>query len=94
MLIECLIEREGSSRITLQRSTYDFIRNDKGHQVCDVLSGGHSDYLLRLDDFRLYEEPVEEVKPAEYVCGICGREFTYRLGYGKHMKAHEKEAAK
>lgn len=74
MLIECLIEREGYTDVTLQRSKYEFKRNEHGDQVCDVLSASHSEYLLKLPDFRIYApkpqfklEPVSAPKKARII---------------------------
>lgn len=61
MWIQCLIERDGDTEMRLALSCYRFKKNDKGHAVCNVLNGQHSDYLLGLKgDFREYKEEKEE----------------------------------
>lgn len=97
MLIECLIEREGFTVVNVQRSRYEFKRNDKGDQVCDIISSSHSDHLLKLDDFRLYNEtealkqeptkqaPIEKI----YACDRCGKEFTHPLALSGHKRSKE-----
>lgn len=86
MLIECLIKRDGYTSVTVQRSKYDFKRNEAGDQVCNILSGGHSSYLLGLPDFRLYDPPV----PATvYACEKCGKEFEHHLAFSGHKRSKE-----
>jgi hypothetical protein len=57
MLIECLIEREGPTAMTLGSFTYLFRENDHGHKVCPVNSREHREYLMGLKDFRPYTPP-------------------------------------
>jgi hypothetical protein len=87
MLIECTIERDGYTVVSVQRSKYEFKRNEHGEQVCDVISGSHSDYLLKLDDFRKYVPPKPAVK---FICGSCGQEFKNAAGLAGH-KNHSKD---
>jgi hypothetical protein len=86
MLVECLIQREGFTSVTVQRSRYDFKRNEAGHQVCDILSAGHSSYLLDLPDFRLYSPPVVATV---YTCEKCGKQFDHHLGLSGHKRSKE-----
>ena len=56
MLIECLIEREGSTTVMVAGFTYEFVPNAAGHRVCDVLSSDHQGWFLSLPRFyRKYE---------------------------------------
>jgi hypothetical protein len=94
MLIECLIERDGFTTVTIQRSKYDFERNADGDQVCDILSASHSEYLLKLKDFRLYQpqavEAVEVETPKElFTCEKCGKSFTHRLALSGHKRSKD-----
>ena len=54
-LIECLIERDGTTEISLKHETYRFEKNRLGDNVCLVLNGDHRKYLLFLPDFRIYQ---------------------------------------
>ncbi|MBC2712869.1 MAG: hypothetical protein HGJ94_18325 [Desulfosarcina sp.] len=65
-VIECLIQRDGPTVLTLGKRTYTFEDNENGDCVCEVLSSEHRQYLLKLPDFRIYKED-ELPKP----------EFTY-----------------
>jgi len=53
-VVECLIERDGPTTISLGRSTYVFEKNDAGHYVCLVGMKEHRNYLTSLPDFRIY----------------------------------------
>ena len=55
-LIECLIERDGSTEISLKTDTYLFEKNELNDYVCQVLSGDHRRHFLSLPDFRIYQE--------------------------------------
>lgn len=89
MLIKCIIERDGYTVVTVQRSKYEFKRNTHGDQICDVISGSHADYLLKLDDFVLYKEPLP-TGSVRHVCAVCGQEFKSAGGLAGH-KVHSKE---
>jgi|WetSurMetagenome_2_1015567.scaffolds.fasta_scaffold09068_3 hypothetical protein len=54
LLIECLIQRDGPTWLTLDRFQYVFEKNEHGHAVAEVNSRSHRDYLLSLPDFRIY----------------------------------------
>jgi len=86
MLIECLIDREGSSVVTVQKSTYRFEQNGDGHQVCEINSGSHLDYLLKLPDFRLYKEP-DVIESSKLACDRCGIEFANAAGLSAHKRS-------
>lgn len=67
-LIECLIERDGPTEISLNTDTYLFEKNELNDFVCQVLSADHRRYFLSLPDFRIYQEwlsPVEEFSSEE-----------------------------
>lgn len=53
-VVECLIERDGPTIITLSRNTYKFEKNEAGHPVCLVMLKEHRDYLEGLGDYRIY----------------------------------------
>jgi hypothetical protein len=53
-VVECLIERDGPTSITLSRNTYEFKKNDAGHSVCLVSLREHRNHLVKLPDFRIY----------------------------------------
>ena len=55
-LIECLIERDGPTEISLKTDTYLFEKNELNDYVCQVLSGDHRRHFLSLPDFRIYQE--------------------------------------
>ncbi len=55
-LIECLIERDGPTEISLKTDTYLFEKNELNDYVCQVLSGDHRRHFLSLLDFRIYQE--------------------------------------
>ena len=55
-LIECLIERDGPTEISLETDTYLFEKNELNDYVCQVLSGDHRRHFLSLPDFRIYQE--------------------------------------
>ena len=54
-LIECLIERDGPTEISLKTDTYLFEKNELNDYVCQVLSGDHRRHFLSLPDFRIYQ---------------------------------------
>jgi hypothetical protein len=54
LLIECLIQRDGPTWLTLDRFQYVFEKNEHGHAVAEVNSRSHREYLLSLPDFRVY----------------------------------------
>lgn len=87
MLLECTIEREGGTTVTVQRSSYDFVANEHGVQVCDINSGSHLDYLLKLPDFRIYKEPEIESEPIEFICDRCGNKFANAAGLSGHKRS-------
>lgn len=53
-VVECLIERDGPTVITLGRNTYKFEKNKAGHSVCLVMLKEHREYLISLGDYRIY----------------------------------------
>ena len=53
-VVECLIERDGPTVMSLGRNQYEFEKNEAGHAVCLVMLQDHRDYLEKLDDFRIY----------------------------------------
>lgn len=53
-VVECLIERDGPTTITLGKYAYEFEKNDAGHYVCLVMNNEHRKYLTKLPDFRIY----------------------------------------
>jgi hypothetical protein len=59
MLIECLIQRDGPTHITIDRFQYTFEKNEHGQAIAEVNSRSHRDYLLSLPDFR--ECPLKEI---------------------------------
>lgn len=87
MLIECLIQREGFSVVNVQRNMYEFRRNELGIQVCDILSGSHVDYLLKLNDFRLYKAPEPVPEPVKYICDRCSVEYANAAGLSAHKRS-------
>jgi hypothetical protein len=61
-LIECLIERDGTTEISLKTDTYLFEKNKLNDYVCQVLSGDHRRHFLSLPDFRIYQEHLAPPK--------------------------------
>jgi len=62
MLMETLISRGGAPvRYRINGFEYVFRRNDDGHFVCPVLSGGHRKLLESTGNFRVYAP--KEVAP-------------------------------
>jgi hypothetical protein len=53
-VVECLIERDGPTPVTLGKTRYTFKKNDAGHSVCPVMLRDHRNYLTSLPDFRIY----------------------------------------
>lgn len=87
MLIECLIERDGYSVVTVQRNMYEFKRNELGKQVCEINSGSHLEYLLKLPDFQEYKEPVVTPEPVKFICDRCNVEFANAAGLSGHKRS-------
>ena len=59
MLIECLIKRDGPTHFNLHGFEYVFKPDGFGHNVREVNSREHREYLLSLkNDFRVYEPPA------------------------------------
>ena len=58
MLIECLIESDGPTAITIGPWNYLFKLNEHGHKVCPVNSREARERMLSLPDFRPYEPPA------------------------------------
>jgi len=56
LLIECLIERDGPTTVTLHCHQYEFKKNGAGHSVCEVALKEHRAHLLKLGDFRIYDD--------------------------------------
>ena len=55
-MVECLIERDGPTAISVDGHTYVFEKNKAGDYVCRVENKYHRKYLLALPDFRIYNE--------------------------------------
>lgn len=63
MLIECLIQRDGSTHVTLRGVRYEFKKNGLGHSVCDVTSNDHLSWFLSFpNSYRVYQNPTEAKK--------------------------------
>lgn len=87
MLLECLIEREGYSIVTVQKNLYEFKRNKEGRQVCEINSGSHLEYLLKLPDFRKYEAPEIPEEPTVHACDRCNTVFANAAGLSAHKRS-------
>jgi hypothetical protein len=59
-LIQCLIQREGNTEVVVGGIKLVFKPNDKGDSVCDVISSGAREFLLKT---KLYRDYVEEDAP-------------------------------
>ncbi len=83
MLIECLIRRDGATHLRLNGFEYVFGPNEHGHNVCEVNSREHREYLTSLKDFREYEPPVSPDLPpmemGEVAVEPPGEVFTWGL---------------
>lgn len=56
MLIECLIEREGATHVTVAGFNYVFAPDEQGRQVCEVLSHDHQGWFLSMpSSYRPYD---------------------------------------
>jgi nucleoside 2-deoxyribosyltransferase-like protein len=62
-VLECLIERDGPTEVTLGRTNYKFEKNLAGNSVCEVWFREHRDYLLSLGDFRIYMKHKDKTEP-------------------------------
>ena len=61
MLIECLIQREGPTHVSINGVQYRFDKNDLGHSVCDVTSKDHASWLVKFPaSYRVYKNPEDE----------------------------------
>ena len=69
MFIECLIQREGNTHLTIAGFDYVFVKNEQGRSVCQVHSSAHQDHLLSLKDFIPYEPPEEPKLSTQYGFG-------------------------
>lgn len=67
-IIECTIDRGGTTQINLNQSSYLFEANELGDYVCEVLSEGHRRHFLRIPEFRIYKQskaPETALTPRE-----------------------------
>lgn len=60
MWIECLIQRDGPTHLTIDGFDYVFAANKYGRKVGYVMSTAHQNRLLALKDYVPYEGPVEK----------------------------------
>ena len=60
MLVECLIEREGSTEVSLDRFKYRFEDDGTGAKVADVNSEDHRNYLIKTGFYRIYDPKMRE----------------------------------
>ena len=68
--VECIIRREGGSRVTIGKNTYHFKPQADGAHVCEIDHPPHLSRLLSISEgYRVYDpdlvdEPAQEPEPA------------------------------
>lgn len=53
-VLECLIQREGTTVVPVGGCSYTFRPNSEGHSVCSVTNPAHHTYLLKTGHYQLY----------------------------------------
>lgn len=64
MKIQCMIKREGPTTVQHAGIRYDFVANERGDYVCDVVNGGAATHFLSLMGGQLYRN-YESKNPRE-----------------------------
>lgn len=59
--IQCLIEREGDTTLSLGTMHYTFSRNEHGHSVCEIVNTGHYNQIIKSGYYVPYDKPETEV---------------------------------
>lgn len=63
MKIECLVKREGGSKVEVFGGNYHFLPQEDGSHVADVEDTAHQDRLLSISEgYRIYRGVAQEAK--------------------------------
>ena len=62
-VLECLIDREGPTTVSIGGCVYTFRPNPAGHSVCTVTNWNHNKFLLKSGHYRPYSAEGQQAKP-------------------------------